>query len=81
MIITRPRDWERVRAQLADLGATRVFITGCGECATIAQTGGEPEVLAAKQRLEDAGLVVTGWSVGRDVQRRRPASRSAKACG
>ena len=64
MIITRPRDWERVRAQLADLGATRVFITGCGECATIAQTGGEPEVLAAKQRLEDAGLVVTGWSVG-----------------
>ncbi len=64
MIITRPREWARVRAQLADLGATRVFIMGCGECATVAETGGEAEVLATKQRLEDEGLIVTGWSVG-----------------
>ncbi len=64
MIITRPREWARVSAQLTDLGATRVFIMGCGECATVAQTGGEPEVLEAKKRLEDEGLTVTGWSVG-----------------
>jgi ferredoxin len=64
MIITRPREWARVRAQLADLGATRIFIMGCAECATVAETGGEPEVLATKQRLEDEGLTVTGWSVG-----------------
>jgi len=64
MIITRPREWERIRAQLADLSATRVFIMGCGECATVAQTGGEPEVIAVKERLEEEGLVVTGWSVG-----------------
>jgi ferredoxin len=64
MIITRPREWARIRAHLADLGATRVFIMGCGECATVAQTGGEAEVLATKQRLEDEGLTVTGWSVG-----------------
>jgi ferredoxin len=64
MIITRPREWERVRAQLADLGATRVFIMGCGECAAVSSTGGEPEVLAAKSRLESEGIQVTGWSVG-----------------
>ena len=64
MIITRPREWARVRAQLADLGARSVFIMGCGECATVAETGGEPEVLAATQRLEAEGFTVTGWSVG-----------------
>lgn len=64
MIITRPRDWERVRQQLTDLDARSVFITGCGQCATVANTGGETEVLAAKARLEREGLVVTGWSVG-----------------
>jgi ferredoxin len=64
VIITRPRDWTRVRAQLADLGARRVFIMGCGQCATVSDTGGEPEVLAAKARLESDGIEVTGWSVG-----------------
>jgi hypothetical protein len=64
MIITRPRDWDRVRAQLADLHAKRVFISGCGQCATVAATGGEKEVLAAKARLEAEGFEVTGWSVG-----------------
>ena len=64
MIITRPRDWERVRAQIADLGATSVFIMGCGQCATVANTGGEAEILAAKARLEADGVRVTGWSVG-----------------
>lgn len=64
MIITRPRDWERVRAQIADLGATSVFIMGCGQCATVANTGGEAEILAAKAKLEADGVTVTGWSVG-----------------
>jgi ferredoxin len=64
MIITRPREWERVRAQLADLGATSVYIMGCGQCATVASTGGEVEVVAAKARLEQEGVIVTGWSVG-----------------
>jgi ferredoxin len=64
VIITRPREWERVRAQIADLGARSVFIMGCGQCATVSDTGGEPEVLAAKARLESDGIEVTGWSVG-----------------
>jgi len=64
MIITKPREWERVLGQLDELGAKRVFIMGCGECATVAGTGGETEVLAAKARLERDGIEVTGWSVG-----------------
>jgi ferredoxin len=64
VIITRPREWARVRAQIADLGARSVFIMGCGQCATVANTGGEAEVLAAKVRFEAEGIAVTGWSVG-----------------
>jgi ferredoxin len=64
MIITKPRDWERIRTNLADLGAKAVFVIGCGECATVARTGGEAEVLAAKSRLEAEGYSVTGWAVG-----------------
>ena len=41
-----------------------VFIMGCGQCATVASTGGEKEVLEAKTRLERDGFVVTGWAVG-----------------
>jgi ferredoxin len=64
VIITRPRDWDRVRGQLDELGAHAVFIMGCGQCATASHTGGEVEVLAAKQRLQHEGYSVTGWSVG-----------------
>lgn len=64
MIITRPRDWDRIRENLATLGARSVFIMGCGQCATVAHTGGEKEVLQAKAALEADGYTVTGWAVG-----------------
>ena len=64
MIITRPRDWGRIRRNLDEIGAKRVFIVGCGQCATVAQTGGEPEVMQTKAALEQAGYEVTGWAVG-----------------
>ncbi len=64
MIITRPRDWARIEVRLDALGARRVFVMGCGQCATVAGTGGEAEVLEAKAVLERSGREVTGWSVG-----------------
>jgi ferredoxin len=64
MIITKPRDWERIRANLSEMDAKTVFIVGCGECATVAHTGGEPEILKAKAALEAEGYSVTGWVVG-----------------
>lgn len=64
MIITRPRDWGRIKDNLAEVKAERVFIMGCGQCATVAGTGGENEVLQAKTALEQVGFSVTGWAVG-----------------
>jgi ferredoxin len=64
MIITKARDWARIRANLDEIGAKRVFIMGCGQCATVAQTGGEPEIMQAKLALEADGREVTGWAIG-----------------
>jgi ferredoxin len=64
MIITKPRDWARIRANLDGIEAKRVFLMGCGQCATVAGTGGEKELMVAKSRLESEGYEVTGWAVG-----------------
>jgi ferredoxin len=64
MIITKARDWQRIRDNLASVGAKKVFVVGCGECATQSETGGEPQVLDIKSRLEMAGYDVVGWTVG-----------------
>ena len=64
MIITKPRDWARIKANLDEVGARSVFIMGCGQCATVAKTGGEPEIMKAKAILESDGRSVTGWAVG-----------------
>jgi ferredoxin len=64
MIVTKPRDWARIKANLAEIGAKSVFVMGCGECATVAHTGGQAEVLKAKAALEAAGYTVSGWAVG-----------------
>ena len=64
MIITKPREWARIVGNLESIGAKRVFLMGCGQCATVARTGGEPELAAMQQQLEAAGYEVTGWTVG-----------------
>lgn len=64
MIITKPRDWSRIKENLDDIGARRVFIMGCGQCATVARTGGVKEIATTKARLEAEGYEVTGWAVG-----------------
>jgi hypothetical protein len=38
----------------------KVFIVGCGDCATVCQTGGEVEVGEMKEFLEASGKEVTG---------------------
>jgi hypothetical protein len=64
LIVTRPRDWARITSNLDSIGARRVFLMGCGQCATVAGTGGEKEILVAKARLEAEGYKVTGWAIG-----------------
>jgi ferredoxin len=63
VIITKPREWARIIANLDEIGASKVFIVGCGQCATVSGTGGEPEVREAKARLEAGGRIVTGIAV------------------
>jgi hypothetical protein len=41
----------------------KVFLVGCGDCATLCQTGGEFEVQEMKDFLEASGKEVTGWLV------------------
>lgn len=42
-------------------GYTKIFLVGCGECATTCKTGGEPEILKMKQDLEAQGKIVVGY--------------------
>ncbi len=59
--ITEQKSFEEIVEKLA--GARRVFIVGCGECATLCQTGGEYEVEEMKRKLEEAGFEVVGTAV------------------
>jgi hypothetical protein len=61
MIASKQKPFEEILRLLGD--AQKVFIVGCGDCATQCQTGGEFEVQEMKQRLEAAGKTVTGTVV------------------
>jgi len=41
----------------------KVYLIGCGTCATMLHTGGKSEVLEMKDKLEAKGKQVTGWMV------------------
>lgn len=59
--ITRAKPMEAVLKGLE--GYDRVFIAGCGTCATMCRTGGVGEVAATSKALEEAGKLVTGTLV------------------
>jgi len=59
--ITRQKPVEEIQQQLETLD--RVYIVGCGTCATMTRTGGREEVQEMKKRLQDSGKIVTGWTV------------------
>jgi ferredoxin len=59
--ITAQKPFEELSEALS--GIERVYVVGCGTCATMCHTGGKSEVLDMKDRLEAAGKKVTGWMV------------------
>jgi len=61
MIITE----QKALAEIIDSlkGYTKIFLIGCGECATTCKTGGEEEIRKIKQELEKAGKAVTGFCI------------------
>lgn len=59
--ITQPKSEEELNRLLADFN--RIFIIGCGTCTTLTHTGGMEQVAAMKERLSQAGKMVTGQTV------------------
>lgn len=61
MIVTEGKALQEI---LDSLGAHRkVFLVGCGECATTCKTGGAEELARMKALLEEAGKAVTGMCI------------------
>jgi len=59
--ITKQKHFDEVKQQLDRFD--RVYIVGCGTCATMTRTGGREEVLDMKGHLQELGKLVTGWIV------------------
>ncbi len=59
--ITKQKPLDEVEGLLD--GMDRLYIAGCGTCATMTKTGGRDEVLRMKEHLQGLGKMVTGWSV------------------
>ncbi len=59
--ITKQKPFEEIDQQLD--GYDRVYIAGCGTCATMTKTGGREEVLKMTGHLQELGKLVTGWTV------------------
>lgn len=59
--ITKQKPLDELKQLLEELD--RVYIIGCGTCATMTKTGGIEEVAAMKEQLEELGKLVTGTIV------------------
>ena len=59
--ITKQKSVEEIEQELG--GFDRIYIVGCGTCATMTKTGGREEVLKMKEHLQELGKLVTGCTV------------------
>ncbi len=59
--ITRRKSEDEVNRLLKGFG--RVFVIGCGTCATLTRTGGEPEAAAMVKYLSEQGKIITGHMI------------------
>jgi hypothetical protein len=78
--ITRQKTLAEIEKMLGK--DSKVFLVGCGTCATMCRTGGKDEVLVMAARLADLGKAVTGSAVIPtvcDAQDREAVSENTKA--
>jgi ferredoxin len=61
MIITEQKPLEEILGILKN--CNKIFLVGCGECATTCKTGGEEQLKRMKEELEKAGKEVLGLVV------------------
>jgi ferredoxin len=79
MIIARQKPFTEVLEALGD--ARRVYIVGCGECATQTATGGAEEVADLARRLEEEGKSVVAVDVAHSVCQELDIKRLFRAHG
>ncbi len=65
MIITVQKPDDEIQRTL--YGLDKLFLVGCGTCATECKTGGEDEVKSASSKLAGMGKTVTGYTVVESV--------------
>lgn len=58
MIVTEQKPFQEIIDSLK--GYTKIFLVGCGECATTCKTGGKDELLKIKEELEKQGKIILG---------------------
>jgi ferredoxin len=58
MIITEQKPFQEIIDNLA--GYKKVFLVGCGECATTCKAGGKDELIKMNAQLEQQGITVVG---------------------
>ena len=56
--ITKQKTLDEIKQQLQ--GFDRIYVAGCGTCATMTKTGGIEEVSAMKEHLQELGKLTTG---------------------
>ena len=61
LTITEQKPYEEIRDSLKY--CKNIYLIGCGTCPTSLHTGGKPEVLEMKSKLEADGKTVAGWMV------------------
>ncbi len=61
MLLTELKPLEQILQYLD--GERAVFLVGCKGCAEGCETGGEPQVMEMRQKLQEAGKIVTGYSL------------------
>ncbi|MBI4296926.1 MAG: methylenetetrahydrofolate reductase C-terminal domain-containing protein [Chloroflexi bacterium] len=76
MIITEQKTVEEISKALEK--HSKVFIFGCGSCATAWHTGGEPEVKEMAAKLMELGKTITGWTVSEECCDERKIKREIR---
>jgi ferredoxin len=61
MIVTEQKPFEEILEYLKDY--RKIFLVGCGECATTCKTGGEEQLKEMKDKLEKANKEVLGFVI------------------
>jgi len=61
MIISEAKPFQEVIDSLKDY--QKIFLVGCGDCATLCKSGGEEELKAMKVKLEANGKTVSGMCI------------------